>query len=225
MTCLPRTNRPPKGGQKRNPPGPWKCGRCPPRGGHRPALRGPWTGSGDKPWTACGCPQLAPRPAHRLPGLRPQFHRLAAWRPRLQSQAFFLFQPLLRPFRACALRLPCPPETPGGPSERFPSWKTQREGGAGQGPGGGRRTPPGGSKGRPKGGQGGGTPPPLGGTNLPPAGGLLRGEGEPPEGWGNPGRGAPRSARKKRDNRAPNLRRWPRETAQKLAEIERKRMH
>lgn len=160
-------------------------------GGHRPALRGPWTGSGDKPWTACGCPQLAPRPAHRLPGLRPQFHRLAAWRPRLQSQAFFLFQPLLRPFRACALRLPCPPEPSEGPSGRS-SFLEDPEGGGSRPRAGGRpQDAPRGVEGATEGRTGGRHAPAPWGTNLPPAGGLLRGEGEPPEGWGNPGRGAP----------------------------------
>ena len=91
---------------------------------------------------------------------------------------FDFFPTPLRGFRPCALRLP-------------PSVAEQGQEGEPAKPGEPRQGCPGGSKGRPKGRTGGRHAPAPWGGRSPPFGGLLEGEGEPPEGWGNPLRGCP----------------------------------
>lgn len=144
----------------------------------RPALRGPWTEAGTPRGQPGGLPTGCPHPCPPAARPSPHFH---CWRPggRDRRHHFDFFQPLSGAFRPCALRLPTPfiaeqgqegePAKPGEP----------------------RRGAPGGSKGRPKGRTGGRHAPAPWGVGSPPSGGLLEGEGEPPEGWGNPLRGCP----------------------------------
>ena len=142
-----------------------------PAGASRPVDRGR-----DTPWATRGVAHRLPPP---LPTGCPAFPTfpLPAACGRDRRRNFDFFQPLSG--AAAPARFACPLRC-----------QTGREGEPAK-PGEPRRGAPGGSKGRPKGRTGGRHAPAPWGVRLPPFGGLLEGEGEPPEGWGNPLRGCP----------------------------------
>ena len=152
----------------------WRCGdRC--ATGER--LRRSVDRGRDTPWTAQGLPTGCPHPCPPTTSPSPHFHR---WRPggRDRRHHFDFF----------------PTPSPGLPPLRAslaPSVAEQGQEGEPAKPGEPRQGCPGGSKGRPKGRTGGRHAPAPWGVRSPPFGGLLEGEGEPPEGWGNPLRGCP----------------------------------
>ena len=162
----------PRGGRK-GPPGSGDVEiAARPAGASRPVDRGR-----DTPWTTRGVAHRLPPP---LPTGCPAFPTfpLPAACGRDRRRNFDFFPTPLRGFRPCALRLP-------------PSVAEQGQEGEPATPGEPRQGCPGGSKGRPKGRTGGRHAPAPWGVGSPPSGGLLEGEGEPPEGWGNPLRGCP----------------------------------
>ena len=162
----------PRGGRK-GPPGSGDVEiAARPAGASRPVDRGR-----DTPWTTRGVAHRLPPP---LPTGCPAFPTfpLPAACGRDRRRNFDFFPTPLRGFRPCALRLP-------------PSVAEQGQEGEPAKPGEPRQGCPGGSKGRPKGRTGGRHAPAPWGVGSPPSGGLLEGEGEPPEGWGNPLRGCP----------------------------------
>ncbi len=154
----------------------WRCGdRC--ATGRRFAARG--QGQGHPVDSPGGCPPAAPTPAHRLPGL-PHISTAGGLAAAIGATTLIFFQPLLRGCRPCALRLPIPLHC-----------RTETGGGAGQnGRGNPVGVPQGGRRGARRADRGAARPRPLGGR-ITPSGGLLEGEGEPPEGWGNPLWGCP----------------------------------
>ena len=122
-----------------------------------------------------GCPPAAPTPAHRLPRL-PHISTAGGLAAAIGAATLIFFQPLLR---ANALRASLAPfvARPDGRGSRRS-----------------RGNPvgvPRGVEGEPEGLTGGRHAPAPRGAGSPPSGGLLEGEGEPPEGWGNPLRGCP----------------------------------
>ena len=154
----------------------WRCGdRCATGG----RLRRSVDRGRDTPWTARGAAHRLPPPLPTDCPTFPTFPPLAAC-GRNRRHHFDFFQPLLRGCRPCALRLP----TPFIAEQRLEGEPARMAGGTPQGC-------PRGGEGEANGRTGGRHAPAPRGVGSPPSGGLLEGEGEPPEGWGNPLRGCP----------------------------------